>query len=92
MKLVTTLLAFIAATISGCVYEAPLTTDHTIAIDPALLGVWEVVPEEGAAADITAPLVVVPFSETEYLIHEQSGKDGRFFRGYLVVLGGVPCL
>lgn len=92
MKLVTSLLAFVAAAISGCVYEAPLTTDHTIAIDPALLGVWEVVPEEGAAADITAPLVVVPFSETEYLIHEQSGKDGRFFRGYLMVLGGVPCL
>ena len=31
----------------GCEYEAPLTEDHPIAVDSSVLGLWEVIPDDG---------------------------------------------
>ena len=33
--------------VAGCVYESPLTEEHTIAVDEAVLGLWEEQPREG---------------------------------------------
>ena len=30
----------------GCQYEAPLTNEHNIAVDPAVLGVWEPIQDK----------------------------------------------
>lgn len=90
----------VALALAGCDYEAPLSSEATIPIDPALLGAWELVPETAAekddaekenadkeklSADPDGPLVILRFSATEYLVHD---PGGQFFRGTLVDIGG----
>jgi len=85
-------LALVLTLLSGCEYQAPVTTNHTIPVDPAVLGVWEAVPEPGKAADADETMLVLKYSETEYLIRYPSGKDAMFFRGYPIQVGGLQCV
>ena len=86
--------------LAGCQYHAPLTTQHNIAIDPKVLGKWEFVPEKSAedSSDETEEeeqreaLMVLKFSDTEYLIHYPVNRDGMYFRGYPVRIGNVSCV
>jgi len=93
MKKSIPLLLVAAATlmVAGCRYEAPLATEHTISIDPLILGLWEYVPapESNSAS---ARLLVLKYSETEYLIHYPAGDDGYYFRGYPIKVGGAACI
>lgn len=84
----------------GCQYQAPLTTQHSIAIDPEVLGKWEFVPKESAEDSSEESkkdeqrevLMVLKFSDTEYLIHYPVNRDGMYFRGYPVRIGNVSCV
>jgi len=77
--------------LAGCDYEAPLSTEHVVPVDPAFLGTWEMVPEtdEDRASGDMGPLVVLRFSATEYLVHD---PGGHFYRAFRVDLGGHRCL
>jgi len=75
--------------VAGCDYEAPLTTEANIPIDPALLGNWEIMeePDEAPFPDENL-LVILRLSPTEYLVHD---KAGHYYRGCLVDVGGHRC-
>lgn len=92
MKPLLQALMLVALFAVGCVYEVPLTTDHTIPVDPAVLGLWELVPDEGKEPDPVARMLVLKFSDTEYLIHYPIGKDGLYYRGYPVKAGKRACV
>ena len=78
---------------AGCEYESPLTTEHNIPIDSALLGIWENVPDsEKKSESKNEHMMVLKYSETEYLIHYPTGSDGIYYRGYPIKIGNVSCV
>ena len=92
MKLHTALLALVLGLAAGCQYNVPVTASHTIPVDPAVLGLWQAVPEEGKPVDADERLLVLKYSDTEYLVRYPSGKDGMYFRGYPVKIGNLVCV
>lgn len=76
----------------GCEYESPLTKDHSIAVDAALLGLWEEIPNEGERSDQADRMMILKYSDTEYLIHYPTGDDGIYYRGYPIKIGGISCV
>ena len=81
-----------ALIMTACEYEEPLTQEHNIPVDPSVLGLWEEVPEKGVSPGPDQRMMVMKFSETEYLIHHPMGKDGLYFRGYPINVGGISCV
>ena len=73
---------------AGCVHEAPLTTEHALAIDSALLGLWELVPGEAKGDPDEDRMVVMRWSDTEYLVQMPLGAEGDFFRAFPAEVGG----
>lgn len=92
MKHVTALLGAAVLLLAGCEYESPLTKDHTLAIDPAILGLWAPLPESGDASNPDERMMILKYSDTEYLIHYPTGKDGIYYRGYPIQIGGIACV
>lgn len=92
MKYAGVFLAAVILIAIGCDYQVPLTEEHTIAIDRAVLGLWEEVPKGDKPPNPDERMLILRYSDTEYLIHYPAGKDGLFFRGYPIRVGGVPCV
>jgi hypothetical protein len=93
MKAVALLLIVAGLLAAGCEYQAPLTDEHKLPVDPAVLGLWESVPEADGSADTNRDrMIVLEYSATEYLVHYPTGKDGQYFRGYPMKIAGVPCV
>lgn len=93
MKYAATVLAAVILMLAGCRYESPLTEEHSIAIDPAVLGLWEPAPDEGDESKQDERMVILKYSDTEYLIHyPPGGNDEAYYRGYPVNIGDVPCV
>jgi hypothetical protein len=78
--------------IVGCEYESPMTKEHTIPIDSSVLGLWELIPENGKEPDPDERMLVLKYSDTEYLIHYPIGNKGMYFRGYPIKIGPVSCV
>jgi hypothetical protein len=89
MRFVKTLLLGAAVILAGCQFDFPLSLEHSIPVDPDAIGLWESVPEQG---EKTEGMMVLKFSDTEYLIHYPTGEEGMYFRGYPVEVGGVACV
>ena len=80
MKLNALVAAVCAAALAGCDYTVPLAEKPELAIDAALVGLWERTPEQGEAER----LLVLPLGKTEYLISFPAGsKDALFARACL---------
>ena len=92
MKYAGVFLAAVILITIGCDYRAPLTEEHTIAVDRAVLGLWEEVPKGDKPPNPDERMLILHYSDTEYLIHYPAGKDGLFFRGYPIKVGGIPCV
>ncbi len=92
MRAWTPILALVLVLLSGCVYKAPVTTNHTVPVDPAVLGVWQAVPEPGKDLDADERMLVLKYSDTEYMVRYPSGKDAMFFRGYPIKVGNLRCV
>ncbi len=73
----------------GCVYKAPLAPKQNIKIDNAVLGAWQATD---AAAGIADKLVVLEYTDTEYLVCYQGDKINMYFRGYPVKVEGISCV
>jgi hypothetical protein len=85
--------------IAGCEYETSLTDEHKIPVDKTVLGLWEAVPEKGRVSDpkdrvsdSKERLMVLKYTDTEYLVHYPTGDEGFYFRGYPVRIGGISCV
>jgi len=77
----------------GCEYEAPLTKEHNKSVDPAVLGVWEPIQDKDDKAKQDDRMVILKYSDTEYLIHyPPGGNDEAYFRGYPIKIGGILCV
>jgi hypothetical protein len=92
LKTLTLLSVVVLLLLTGCNYEAPLTEEHSISIDQSVLGLWELVPDKGEQPDQNERMMILKYADTEYLIHYPIGKDGMYFRGYPIKIGGVPCV
>lgn len=92
MKSITVLLGATVLLMVGCQYEAPLVREHTIPVDAAALGLWVPVPEEGEESPEDQNMMILKWSDTEYLIHYPAGKDGLYYRAYPIKIGGVECV
>lgn len=92
MKCKLALLTVAVLLITGCEYESPLTKEHNIAVDSAVLGLWEAIPDKGEEPKQNERMMILKYSGTEYLIHYPVGKDGSYFRGYPIKIGGVSCV
>lgn len=75
---------------TGCIYDAPLESDHAVPVDPAVLGTWQSADPEETEKET---MVILPFSETEYLVHYPADpEDGMYFRAYAINVAGVACV
>jgi hypothetical protein len=92
MKRAAGLLLIAILVIVGCIYEAPLTEEHKILIDPSVLGLWEEVPDKDEPPDQAEKMLILKYSATEYLVHYPMGKGGMYLRIYPIKIGGVSCL
>ena len=70
----------------GCKYEYPLTRENNLPVDPTVLGLWA---EESKSED---QMMILKYSDTEYLVHYPTGKEGLYFRCYPIKVGGIPCI
>ncbi|QHI69665.1 hypothetical protein [Tichowtungia aerotolerans] len=69
--------------LAGCKYDAPFVVEHRIAVDASVLGLW-------ANADRPdEQMMVLKYSDTEYMVHYPVGEDGLYYRAWPVNLGGV---
>ena len=92
MKYVPAILLAIIVLI-GCKYEAPLSQEHTVAIDPSLLGVWEPVLDEGEEASDDENMIVLRYSDTEYFVRFGMEDDQAvYFRAYPIKIAGLSCI
>jgi hypothetical protein len=93
MKCIMMVFTIAALLLAGCDYESPFTEEHSIAIDSAVLGLWEPKPdgdEEDSEQDEL--MMILKYSDTEYLIHYPTGDDGIYYRGYPITVGGISCV
>jgi hypothetical protein len=81
-----------AVLIAGCVYESPLTEEHVIAIDPSVPGVWEEIPEPGNEQIPQDRMLILKFSDTEYMVSYPMGAKSDYYRAYPINIGGVSCV
>jgi hypothetical protein len=90
MKRAASWLIILGLFISGCIYKVPFVAEHTIPIDPAVLGLWEF-NERGEKPD---RMMVLKFSDTEYLVHYPFSVEdgGMYFRAYPIKLGGITAI
>lgn len=76
-------------TLSACVFDVPLTTEHNIPIDKEMLGLWEALPEDLDKSEEPDRLLILRFSDTEYLVEHSNGGSSLFFRAWLAEIEGV---
>ena len=92
MKRLRWLPAVVIVLLVGCEYESALVEEARISIDPAVIGLWEPLADPGQKAPKDERMMVLKYSDTEYLIHYPVEKDGWYYRGYAITLGGVACV
>lgn len=79
------LMVSVALVLAGCLYEAPFVAKADVKIDRGMVGAWMEKVDSGKPAN---RIVVLPFSENEYLIHYPTEGNGIYYRGYPIELGG----
>ncbi len=92
MHIRNTLITLLIMFITACQYHAPLTTEHNIPIDPAILGAWESVPGTGEWSSSIEKMRVQKFSSTEYMIHYFTEGSEMDFRAYLIEVAGISAI
>lgn len=79
--------------LAGCTYEQPLIKEHAIPVDSSVLGIWEPLRDEGEESGPDERMIILKFSDTEYLIHyPPGGNDETYYRGYPIKIGGISCV
>ena len=66
---------------------APLSAEHNVSIDNALLGHWLMLPDETDPNASLDSMTVLQFSDTEYLVNYTSEGSVTVFRAYLIEVG-----
>lgn len=78
--------------LAGCEYENPLSNEHNIPVDSAVLGLWETIPDNDGVAGSNEKMLILKYSGTGYLIHYPIGDEAFYFRGYPIKIGNISCV
>ncbi len=78
-----------ALALVGCVYKAPLAQKQKLKIDSSVLGAWQLVDE---ASKVTGKLLILEYTDTEYLVSYKHEDTSMFFRGYPITVEGISCV
>ncbi len=78
----------VVTVLCGCVYDVPLVEKAAVAVDPALIGTWQLVPDDGKPENPTDRMTILPFDANEYAVICSPQKDLMVFRAYPVQLDG----
>ena len=89
MKYVAMSWILVVLSLNGCIYDDPLAKKQDLPIDPSVLGHWEFVPTDPSKSSKPERMMVLKYSDTEYLLHYPTGEDGMYFRGYPIRVAGV---
>jgi len=93
MRSIAAILIVTVLFLTGCRYEKPLIQEHTIPIDASVLGLWKPQPERGEESGTDERMIILKFSDTEYLIHyPPGGNDEAYYRGYPIKIGDISCV
>lgn len=93
MRCVAVLLIAAVLFLAGCKYETLLTKEHAIAVDLSVLGLWEPQPDGREGPGANERMMILKYSDTEYLIHyPPGGNDEAYYRGYPIQIGGISCV
>lgn len=92
MKKFLLFLCVLLLTVAACEYHEPLSEKQNISIDPALLGLWEPVPEKNEAKPSGEWILALKYSDTEYMIHYQTRTESMYFRAYPIKVGDLSCM
>lgn len=88
MRINAMLLIMSALLLAGCLYESPLIKEHSLAIDTSSLGLWQLIPDEGEEADPEEKMMILRYSDTEYMVHYPiSGNEVFYYRAYPIKIG-----
>ncbi len=79
MRCMTVLVIVTLLFLAGCKYEAPLTKEHTIPVDLSVLGVWEPQTDKDEASGADERMMILKYSDTEYLIHYPPGGNDETY-------------
>ncbi len=90
MRSLTVLLSILL--LGGCIYDVPLVEKAEVPVDPALTGIWQMIPDEGTLEDPDDRLVILPFSKTEYVAISGQSDAALYFRAYPVRLDGMELI
>ena len=74
--------------LTGCFFEYPLASEQGRPIDPLLLGLWAPLQDSGKTPDRSELMMVMKYSETEYLIKYKTGTQRIYYRGYPIEVDG----
>lgn len=89
MKLYRLFPALTTLLLAACVYDVPLVATADVPIDPAVLGIWQALPDDPEDDGPGERLVVTQASSTEYAIVHLDGESAIYFRGWLAELQGI---
>jgi hypothetical protein len=93
MRCIAALLIVTALFLTGCIYEKPLIKEHAIPVDSSVLGLWETQLDKGEESGVNERMIILKFSDTEYLIHyPPEGNDETYYRGYSIKIGDISCV
>ncbi len=77
---------FIFFILTACDYDAPLVGEASLPIDQAVLGTWELIPDDQAGQESTVRAVIRQESGNEYAIEYIDDESIIYFRGWLAEL------
>ena len=66
-------------------YKEPFVKEDKISISPELIGLWK-----EKKKNQYNEIVILKFSDTEYLIHQITDKGTLYYRGYPINIAGIP--
>jgi len=73
----------------ACKFKVPVTREHAIPVDTAALGLWKPLRAdiEKGERDASESLLVLKFSDTEYVVEYRSKHGAMYVRVYPVKVG-----
>ena len=74
---------------TACDYRVPVTNEHSIKIDENIVGVWEQQVDDGQKGQ---KMLILKFSDTEYLVQYPLEKNSLYFRAYPFILNSNICI
>lgn len=83
-------LLFLLLVSAGCIYEKPFAKPDNSKIDENLLGYWKYSESNKDKSNIE--MLVMKYSDTEYLVRYITGDNPLYFKAYNVTIGEMKAV